>query len=148
MIERLLALAVLAASGTYLVNGMSLPLGTAARPGPGFFPLVVGVFGAAVALVWTVIAVRRAPPAVSAAAVAPEGRRRVRMTVALLAGYCLFLPWAGFPLVALGFVGFLLRWLGGRWTEAWVIALVSALGSYYLFGALLGVPLPRGVLFD
>jgi hypothetical protein len=47
MIERLVALAVLAASGVYLANALPLPQGTAARPGPGFFPLAVGVFGAA-----------------------------------------------------------------------------------------------------
>ena len=38
-------LAVLAASGLYLANALPLAPGTAARPGPGFFPLGVAVFG-------------------------------------------------------------------------------------------------------
>jgi putative tricarboxylic transport membrane protein len=148
MIERLVALAVLGASGVYLANALPLPMGTTARPGAGFFPVGVGVFGVAVALAWVVSAVRRAPAAAGGAEVAAEGRGRVRVTVALLVGYCFLLPWAGFPLVAFLFVGLLLHWLGARWAAAVAIALVSALGSYYLFGDLLGVPLPRGVLFD
>ncbi len=59
MVGRLLALAVLAASGVYLANAWLLPSGSAARPGSGFYPMAVGVFGAAVALVWVVSAFRQ-----------------------------------------------------------------------------------------
>lgn len=147
MIERLVALAVLAASAVYLVNGSSLVLGTTARPGPGFFPLGVGVFGAAVALAWVVTAFRRSPAAAGGAPIG-DARARVVAGAALLIGFCLVLPWIGYPLSALLFTGVLLRALGGRWLSAGTIALASALASYYLFGAVLGVPLPRGVLFD
>ena len=61
MIERVLALALLAASGVYVANAWMLPLGTTARPGAGSYPLAVGLFGAAVALAWVVAALRRAP---------------------------------------------------------------------------------------
>jgi putative tricarboxylic transport membrane protein len=148
MIERLVALALLVASGVYLANALPLPLGTTARPGAGFFPVAVGVFGIAVVLAWVVSALRRAPAAAGAVELAAEGRGRVLVTATLLVGFCVLLPWAGFPLVSFLFVGLLLHWLGGRWTAAVAIALVSAVGSYYLFVGLLGVPLPRGVLFD
>jgi hypothetical protein len=148
MIDRLLALAVLAASGVYLANAWPLPMGTAARPGAGFFPLGVGVFGAAVALTWVVSALRRARAAAGGLAVPEEGRRRVAATTGVLVGYCLLLPWMGYPLAAFLFVGLLLRWLGASWTAALASALAGALVSYYLFGVLLGVPLPRGVLLD
>ena len=116
MVERLVALAVLAASGVYLINGLPLPQGTAARPGPGFFPLAVGVFGGAVALVWVVTAFRRPRRASASHAEVldgPEprcwsgadgvwragasGRGRVVATAVLLVGYCFLLPWAGYP---------------------------------------------------
>jgi hypothetical protein len=145
VVERLLALAVLAASGVYLASALALPRGTAARPGAGFFPLAVGVFGAAVALAWVATSLRRQPAAGAAAA---EGRGRVGATAALLVAYCLLLPWAGYPLAAFLFTGLLLRGLGARWPAALAIGLGSAVGSYYLFAVLLDVPLPRGVLLD
>jgi len=148
MIGRLLALAVLVASGVYLVNAWPLPAGTAARPGPGFYPMAVGVFGAAVALAWVVSAFRRAPAAVDGAAMDGPSRTRVSATTGLLLGFCLLLPWTGYPVAALLFTGLLLRGLGAGWTAALVIGLGSALASYYVFGMLLGVPLPRSVLFD
>ncbi len=73
MVERLVALVVLAASGVYLANALPLPQGTAARPGPGFFPLAVGVFGAAVGAGLGGCRFRRAPaPAGGAASAGPS----------------------------------------------------------------------------
>jgi len=148
MAERLLAFAVLAASGVYLVNAWPLPQGTAARPGPGFFPMAVGVFGAAVALAWVVSALRRAPATAGGPQAPAEGRGRVVATAGTLVGFCLLLPWTGYPAAAFLFVGLLLRRLGAGWTASVATALASALVSYYLFGVLLGVPLPRGPLLD
>ncbi|MGH7354333.1 MAG: tripartite tricarboxylate transporter TctB family protein [Candidatus Rokuibacteriota bacterium] len=151
MIERLVALAVLAAAGVYLANAWPLALGTTARPGPGFFPLSVGAFGAIVAASWVMRAFRRAPADAAAAAGAmPSGDTRARVVASggVLVGFCLLLPWVGYAVAAFLFTGFLLRRLGAGWTGALVTAIVSALGSWYLFGVLLGVPLPRGALFD
>jgi putative tricarboxylic transport membrane protein len=145
MIERLLALAVLVASVVYLVNGLPLPMGSPARPGPGFYPMFVGMFGAVVALVW-VVSVFRQKPAIDRVATTPEmGLRRVGQTTGLLAAYCLLLPWTGYPLAAFGFTGLLLRGLGAGWRSALVIGFATAVGSYYLFAVLLAVPLPQGV---
>jgi putative tricarboxylic transport membrane protein len=148
MIERLLALAVLAASGVYLANGLPLPRGTGARPGAGFFPLAVGVFGTAVALAWVVSAFRRALAAGGGAAIVVESPARVTIAAGLLVGFCALLPWVGYPLAAFLFTGLLLRGLGAGWTAAGVIALACAVASYYVFGVLLGVPLPRGAFLD
>ena len=147
MIERVVALAVVAAAGVYLANVLPLPLGTPARPGAGFFPLAVGLFGAVVALAWSAIAFRRAP-ASTGPSITAEGRGRVAATAVALAGFCLLLPWTGYPIVAFLFVSALLRRLGAGWTGAVVIGLASAVASYYLFAVLLTVPLPRGIWFD
>ena len=122
MIERLVALGALAGIGVYLANGLPLPRGTAARPGPGFFPVAVGVFGAAVALAWVVSAFRRAPAASDGAATWRDGRGRVGITAGLLVGFCLALPWAGYPAAALVFTGLLLRGLGAGWRGAVAVA--------------------------
>ena len=154
MIERVVALAVLVASGAYLAYALPLSRGTAARPGPGFFPVAVGVFACVVALVWVVLALRRGPTRSMPLAeedlgpAAPGARRRVAATAGALIGFCLLLPWTGYPLVAFLFVAFTLQQLGARWMPALATGLVSAAASYYLFAVLLDVPLPRGVLFD
>jgi putative tricarboxylic transport membrane protein len=144
MIERLLALAVLVASGVYLFNALPLPMGSRAQPGPGFYPMSVGVFGAVVALAWVVSVLRRTPDLPEVAPPA-TGRGRVGKTAGLLVAYCLLLPWTGYPLAAFAFTGLLLRGLGAGWAAALVIGLASSAGSYYLFAVLLGVPLPQGV---
>lgn len=147
MIERVVALAVLAAAGVYLANAWPLPQGMAARPGPGLFPVAVGLFGMLVALTWLVSAFRRAPAA-AGPSIPADGGGRVIATALALVGFCLVLPWLGYALVAFLFAGALLRRLGAGWTGALLIALGSAAVSYYLFAVLLGVPLPRGILLE
>lgn len=155
MIERVLALALLAASGVYVANAWMLPMGTAARPGAGSYPLAVGIFGGIVALAWVVLALRRAraAPDLESAAVLPAERRdaaagrRVAITAGLLIAFCWLLPLAGYPIAAFLFVALLLRGLNAGWAPATLIALLTAAVSHYVFGTLLGVPLPAGALF-
>jgi hypothetical protein len=148
MTERLVALVVVAASGAYLLSGLALPLGTIAKPGPAFFPLAIGAFGAVMALVWTAAAFRRAPEAAAEPATPVDARGRVVATAVALIGFCFLLRWVGYPVAALVFVTLLLRWLGAGWRGAVVTGVASAAVSYYLFGVLLNVPLPHGFLFD
>ena len=142
-----MALVMLLVSAIYLTQALRLPLGAAARPGPGFYPVGVGAFACVVALVVVALAFRRA----SAGApdddplAGPAERRRVGWAVFTLAAFCLVLPWIGYPLAALLFVGALLRELGAGWRMTALAAVLSAEGSYYLFANLLGVLLPRGL---
>jgi hypothetical protein len=147
MTERLVALVMLVVSAIYLTQALRMPLGAAARPGPGFYPVAVGAFACGVALVITAIAFRRSArgEALEAPEAAAADRQHVWLAVAILAGFCLLLPWIGYPLAALLFVGVLLRELGAGWRGALLAALISAEGSYYLFAILLGVTLPRGL---
>jgi putative tricarboxylic transport membrane protein len=151
MAERWAALAFLAASVAYTAGAWTFPLGTAQRPGPGFFPLAVGGFACAVALVFAANAFRR-PAAAAAradAAAEPGARGRVVATTLALVGFCLLVPWAGYPAVAFLFVTTLIKRLGGTgWAVAVITGLVSAAASAYVFGTVLGVPLPRGLLLD
>lgn len=148
MTERLLALAVLLASGAYLVSALPLPMGTEARPGPGFFPVVVGTFACGAALAFVVLAFRGGGAARPVEAGAPGGAGRVLATSAALVGFGLVLPWAGYPVMAAVFVTTVLRRLGAGWAGAVTTGIAAAAGSHYLFAHLLGVPLPRGVWLD
>jgi hypothetical protein len=148
VIGRLLALAVLATSVAYLANAWPLPMGTLARPGPGFYPLAVALFGIVVALAWTVNAFRHAPAASSAATLERSSRTRVGATGGLLVGFCVVLPWTGYFAASLLFTALMLRGLGAGWLTSLLVGLGTAAVSYYVFATLLGVPLPGGALFD
>jgi tripartite tricarboxylate transporter TctB family protein len=145
MVARLVPLATLAVSGFYLTQAIQLPFGTAAKPGAGFYPVAVAVFACAVALMasaWAFLSAQGARAETAAEPLDPASRRRVRGAVAALAGFCLLLPWIGYPIAAFGFVSVVLWGLGGRWQVALLTGALASAGSYYLFGPLLGVPLP------
>jgi putative tricarboxylic transport membrane protein len=144
--ERVLALATLLGGGLFLSQALALPFGTPERPGAGFFPTLVAVFACAVGVVATARAFLAARGRAGGLAVAlqPEQRARVLVSVVLLVVFCALLPWAGYPIVACGFVALLLRRLGASWRGAVVTGVVSAVVSHYLFAVLLDVPLPRG----
>lgn len=147
MVARLVPLVILVASGFYLTQAVKLPLGTVAKPGAGFYPAAVAVFACVVALVAggrAFLSPQAVRPAASAGATDPARRRRVAGAVGALAAFCLTLPWIGYPIAAFGFVSVVLWGLGGRWQAALLTGALSSAGSYYLFGVLLGVPLPRG----
>ena len=143
MLARAAPLLLLVAAGVYLTLALRLPFGAAARPGAGFYPVIVAVFAIVVALAATASVFRRAPRA-EAVALDAAARRRVVISVMALAAFCLALPWVGYPAAAFAFVAVVLRYLGGRWTTALLTAVLSSAGSYGLFAGLLDVPLPRG----
>jgi putative tricarboxylic transport membrane protein len=143
VLARTVPLVLLVAAGVYLTLALQLPLGAAARPGAGFYPVIVAAFAVVVALVATVSAYRSAPGGETIELDA-DARRRVVISVVALIAFCLVLPWVGYPAAAFAFVTVVLRYLGARWTTALLIAVLSAVGSHVLFAVLLDVPLPRG----
>ncbi len=144
MLARAVPLVLLVAAGVYLTLALRLPFGAAARPGAGFYPVIVAVFAIVVALMATASAFRSATGAV-AVELAAAARHRVVISVVALVAFCLALPWVGYPAAAFAFVTVVLRYLGSRWTTALLTGALSAAGSYVLFAVLLDVPLPRGL---
>jgi putative tricarboxylic transport membrane protein len=138
-------LGFLVAGGAYLAASLTFPLGSVAKPGPGFFPVGVGLFLCLVGAAVAVARLRGAPADGPASGAAAEARGRVAVTMAGLAGFGLLLPWIGYAPCAFLFVALLLRHLGGAgWPGVLLTAAVSALLTHYVFSVLLGVPLPRG----
>src|SRR4051812_33902469 len=121
MAERVLPAIVLVLAGFYLLQSLKLPLGTTGRPGAGFYPVAVAVFACVMALAATVqafLAPRVVRVAVEADPDAAGQRRRVVAMVAALAGFCLVMPWIGYPASACAFVIAGLVGLGSRWPTA------------------------------
>ena len=143
MLARAVPLVLLVAAAVYLTLALRLPFGAAARPGAGFYPVIVAVFAIVVALAAAASAYRSAP-GTAAIELDAASRRRVVISVVALVAFCLALPWIGYPVAALAFVTVILRYLGGRWTTALLTGALSSAGSYVLFAVLLDVPLPRG----
>jgi putative tricarboxylic transport membrane protein len=146
MLERVVGLVVVAAAGAYLTQALALPYGTAARPGAGFFPTLVAIFACAVGVMMAVRAFLATAPAGAPreAGPGPAARGRALSTIVVLAAFCLLLPWVGYPLAAFGFVTVLLQRLGSAARTAAIIGALTATVSFYVFGVLLDVPLPRG----
>jgi hypothetical protein len=61
VLSRAVPLALLVTAVGYLTMALRLPFGTIAKPGAGFYPVMVAVFAIVVALVATALAFRRAP---------------------------------------------------------------------------------------
>ncbi len=146
MLARAVPLVLFLAAGVYLILALRLPFGTAARPGAGFYPVIVAVFALVVALAATASAFRATPRGgTGAPGLDASSRRRVLVSVAALVAFCLALPWVGYPAAAFAFVTVVLRYLGSRWTTALLAGVLSSAISYALFAVLLDVPLPRGL---
>ncbi|MDN5852664.1 MAG: tripartite tricarboxylate transporter TctB family protein, partial [Actinomycetia bacterium] len=139
------ALIVAFAAG-YTVLASDLGLGDSSRPGPGFFPLLVGIvlmLAAGLHLVTLVLRQLRVP------ADAGAGRPSVHAGLMLtaLAVYLVTLPLLGHLLAATIMSAAVLKLLGKRRT--WVIlAIAVAIGllSDLLFTVVLGIALPEGPL--
>jgi putative tricarboxylic transport membrane protein len=131
--------------GGYLIEGWSLKWGSLSAPGPGIFPLVVGVLFALVSLGVMVEALFATTPGAAAFPSGPDLRRLVIVSAAFVA-YVFLLNVFGFLLATALFVAFYCRVVG---SVSWVWSLVAAFGVaivvWLVFGFLLEVPLPEAI---
>lgn len=148
MAERLAALVVLIAAGAYIVLALPYPRGVAAKPGAGFFPMIVGAVMLVAGIGFVYETLRHGGTRGGWRDVPFDGKVRVLATAGILAVFCLALPWVGYPAVAFAFVTVMLRALGGSWRLTLTTAAVSAAVSFYVFAKVLEVPLPKGAWFD
>ena len=135
-------LAVLALG--YLLAGRQYPLDTLATPGPGIFPLAVGLALLALAI-WQLLAGGRRLAAAAAASEADDVgiTRAPLIMIAVLVLYAVSLPRLGFTLTSFVLV-LVASWLMGLrgWWRPVVLALGVTAVSRLIFGFWLGVPLP------
>jgi putative tricarboxylic transport membrane protein len=126
-------------------------IGTFDDPGPGLFPMILGaVLGVLSLIIFTggIIAKRSSLGQVAAGG---GGRGRISKeavyVISALVAYGFLLIPLGFILTTLiVFAGLLKLVAGQKWPMVVGGSVVLALGSYFVFATLLGVPLPQGIL--
>jgi Tripartite tricarboxylate transporter TctB family len=125
------------------LEALQVPFGSFRMPGAGFFPLLLGTALALLALVLLGIHL------LGSGETAPVGRSRVEIFAligALFASVWLF-ERAGYLLTMALFLGVTVKILGKTgWTVAVVVALMGSVASYLIFGHVLLIALPAGIL--
>lgn len=139
----------------YEFMAFKMPRGSMAQPGPGFFPMVVGVFWIATALGCLLQDIRNrktddphqdAPSPGEAASVRSRFGKTFQLT-ALMIAYILALTPLGFPVAICVFLVVSTRIFGSRnWVAALVIAAIITTLTYLTFIVWLKVPLPLGII--
>lgn len=114
-------------------------------PGPGFFPLWLGVLLVALALAWIVNTYRAST--VPAEPMPEGGPRQVLLVLAGLGGVVLLLDVIGYQLTMFVFVLYVLLVVSRRrWLESLIFAAAAGFGVYALFANVLQVYLPTASL--
>jgi hypothetical protein len=148
---------ILAVGLVYEGMALYMPQGSLSYPGPGLFPMIVGIFLVATALgcliqeilPWKRGAGPSASPLSALDSAAPEDRneKKTVQLMALMIGYILAIKTAGFLISICLFLVVAIRIFGyRRWFPALAIAAVIAGISYVSFVLWLKVPLPMGIL--
>jgi putative tricarboxylic transport membrane protein len=144
-------LSFLVLGGAYLIESLYLPLGPAAQPGPGFFPLLVGIAMIAFSLHLFIQSLKPEEGPAETEDPFPKGKdlQRVVAIAGTLIFFAAFLNTIGYGVCSAVLIGAVLRFLGLKsWAKILVISVLTAAFSYLLFASVLEAPLPRGVLFS
>jgi hypothetical protein len=141
--ERGAATALLVFGLVALEEARKLRVGSIARPGPGFFPVVLAAAFSLVCVALLVNALRaREADAPSAAGL---GWPKIVATMAALFVYAFLLERAGFVAATFALLLFFFKALERqRWVPAVAGALATALVTYLVFKVWLNVQLPAG----
>ncbi len=134
---------VLGACIVWQARGMEYmsPIG----PGPGFFPLWLGLILTGLSAVW-LFSVMRSEKQGAPRRFLPEwrGLRRILLIMGTIIAVGLAMEVVGFQLAMFAFVAFVLTALGWRgWTLTAILSAVLSFGVYHTFTSWLDVTLPQ-----
>lgn len=138
------ALGFVALSAFVVWESWNLEYYTNLGPGPGFFPLWLGIVLGGLSLIWLVQVCRRSRRAKDVAWFPQRtGLVRILSILAALVVTAGLMNLLGFQLMMFLFLVFLLIVLGRQtlWVTL-VVALLGSVGLFHLFGGYLDVPLP------
>ena len=141
--DRRLAIGLLVTAATYLAaaSAIAVPEGGYATVGPRAFPLAIGIGLTAVALWIGLRPGRQRDPD------GPADWRAAAPSVLCFLLYAVLLEPAGYLPATTAFIAVEARLLGSRrWRRDLAASIVVAASVYALFGSLLGIRLPPGIL--
>lgn len=133
-------------AGGYLIVALNMPLGTPKGPGPGVFPIGVGVAGIVISLLVVGEAFLRQHE--EGGIELPRGQQAKHVLVFLgaTAAYILLLPLFGQYLLSTLYMATLIAYLGRLpWWKVGIYSLIGGAGVSWLFAEVFGVLLPGGV---
>lgn len=140
--EAALSLVLAGLGAAVAVGGARMPLGTLSLPGPGFFPLALGVLLGVAGVAWSAVTLAR-----GGSDPVSLGGWRPWSTLAVLAAAALAFEPVGAPLTLALMLAALFRILGDLGlARALAYGVVASAVAYLVFTRLLGVGLPAGVL--
>lgn len=140
---------VLAVGLVYGGMALNMPRGILSYPGPGLFPMIIGVFLITTALgcLLQEILPRKRGANLDSATPGDRNIKKTFQLMALMIGYILVLKTVGFPISIFAFLLVAIRIFGfRRWFPALAMAAVIAVIAYVSFIVWLKVPLPLGIL--
>jgi len=149
---------ILAVGLVYEIMALNMPRGRLSYPGPGLFPIIIGVFLIATALgclLQEILPLKRrgegpsasAPPSQDSAAPEVRNVQKTFQVMALMVGYVLALKPIGFLISICAFLAVAIHIFGyHRWVFGVAMAAVIAGISYASFVLWLKVPMPMGIL--
>lgn len=135
-------------SGIYgLVFGMQLPLGSLREPGPGMLPLSISSLLLLSGILWFLHGKRTKEGKTAWYGTLKEFSIPLKIA-GVTAAFILMLEHVGYLFTALIYLFILFSWISRyRFWIALGLSLLIGFGSWYFFGRILSVRLPKGVLF-
>ena len=133
-------------AGFVLLESRNLSFGTMRVPQTGFFPLVLATLLLILCVILFAQGIFGRESDRLPNKILPEGWSRIALTLAAMIGFAVVLERLGFFLTTFFLMILLLRAIESqRWSKVVFVALLTAIGSYAIFGWILGIPLPGGV---
>jgi len=142
-------LAILIISIFICWGALKLPYGNLHEPGPGFFPLWIGIIlgSMSIGLIFRVTRQKEGARLVKEFLAERMRWGKVLSVIIALSIYSVALEYVGYLFLTFLLMFFFLRFVDPqRWRTVIVWALVGALGSYFIFEMWLKLRLPKGFL--
>lgn len=124
-----------------------LPLWSGKKPGPGLYPLFLGITLSFLSLVFIIVKGFRQNKEAVPLWADRRNRKRILLTFGMLICYAIVLPFLGF-LVSTFFLIFFLLGLSysRRWVVLGIASFLISIAFYIIFQILLKIQLPYGIL--
>lgn len=131
------------------LGAAKLPYGTIHSPGPGFFPLWIGILLGAMSIGLILKTTRQTEKAKTIRDLVSEKIRWVKVLFVIISLilYGALIDYIGFLVITFIFMAFLLRIVDPQpWKKVIGWALVGSIGCYFIFEVWIKLRLPKGFL--